>query len=220
MKVSFGQRMAVFGCAFFGACAFFLIFGSAALAVWNINNGGGTTTATVSGNYGSGGGNLADKDALTADQIKDLLTNKISYGYNLKGYSQQIYDSAQKFNINPLFSLAIANKDSSLGTEGAGKTCRNPGNMQHRSDNFSKSGVTGIGNCREAYSGNPRWQAFKTYGDGMQAKIWLLRAHYMDKGLTTLPEIINKYCPPSECNVDKYVRDVESFMNKYGKMYK
>lgn len=161
---------------------------------------------------------LTNPDALTEKQIADLLTNKIKYGYNLKGYAKQIHDAAHKFNINPLFALAIANKDSSLGTAGAGERCRNPGNMEHRKDNFSSSGITGIGDC-SVYGGSSRWQAFKTYGDGMQAKMWLLRYRYIDRGLTTLPKIINTYCPPSECNVSQYVKDVESFMNKYGAMY-
>lgn len=164
-------------------------------------------------------GELTNPNALTEKQIQDLLTNKISTGYNLKGFAKQIHDAGHKFNINPLFALAIANKDSSLGTAGAGKTCRNPGNMEHRSDNFKLSGITGIGDCQSAYGGSSRWQAFRTYGDGMQAKMWLLRKNYIDKNLTTLPQIIGRYCPASECNVSQYVEDVENFMKKYGGMY-
>lgn len=180
---------------------------------------GGSNGSIPNGTFGNTGGELANGSRLTVDQIKDLLTNKISYGYNLAPYVQQIYDSSVKFNINPLFALGVANKDSSLGTAGAGKTCRNPGNMENRSDKFAQSGVTALGNCSDVYGGNSRWSAFSTYGDGMQAKAWLLRANYLDDGLTDLFSIINTYCPPSECDVPQYVSDVEHFMKKYGDMY-
>lgn len=195
---------------------FTLVGGAFAVGFMALNPlGGGAGTGGGGGTIGTGGGDLANADALTPEQIQDILTNKISYGYNLKDHSQQIYDSGKKFNINPLFLLAIANKDSSLGTAGAGETCRNPGNLEYRDHKFADSGISAIGNCDDAYGGSSRWAAFKTYGDGIQAKSWLLRVNYLDKGLTTLPEIIGKYCPASECDVNGYVKDVENFMEKY-----
>ena len=199
---------------------FFVLGGTAALGFYAITNPGAfsvpTSTSTApSGNYGTTGGDLANADALTEEQIIKLLKNFGDKGKNLLPYAKQIHDSGHAFNINPLFALAIANKDSSLGTAGAGRTCRNPGNLEYRDHKFAESGTPSIGNC-STYGGSSRWAAFKTYGDGMNAKMWLLRKNYLDKGLLTLHDIINKYCPPSECDVDQYVKDVESFMNKYG----
>lgn len=176
---------------------------------------GTSPAAEDTGEYGSSGGDLANSDALTAEQIKDLLTNKIDYGYNLSPYADQIKEASDKFKINPLFSLAIANKDSSLGTAGAGRQCRNPGNIEYRSDLYAKSGITALPEkC------NNRWAHFETYGDGMQAKIWLLRALYLDEGYDSIEKIIARYCPASDgCDVPGYVADVKNFMEKYGSMY-
>ena len=182
-----------------------------------LSGGGGTGSSS---DIGTGGGDLANGNRLSADQICQLLTTELAdTGYNLAPYCQQIHDAAVRFNINPLFLLAIANKDSSLGTAGAGKTCRNPGNMEARSDNFSESGISGLGDCAAAYGGNSRWEAFRTYGDGMQAKAWLLRVYYIDKGYDTIEKIINRYAPPSENDTALYIKQVYEFMDKYGTIY-
>lgn len=213
------KKFLALGCIFTSTLllAFFVILGTPMALGLMIARNEGAATGTTGTTVGTGGGDLANADALTEAQIQDILANQISYGYNLKDYSKQIYDAAHKFNINPLFSLAVANKDSSLGTAGAGETCRNPGNMEYRDHKFADSGTPAIGNCADVYGGSARWAAFKTYGDGMQAKMWLLRANYLDKGLVTLPDIIGKYCPASDgCDVPQYVKDVENFMSKYG----
>lgn len=169
---------------------------------------------TIPGSYSSKGGDLANANALTLEQLRNFL-NSYPNAYKLRPYAEQIYNAAQKFHINPLFALAIANKDSSMGTAGAGKTCRNPGNISHRSDNYRDSGIRGLGRCSDVYGGSERWEAFSTYGDGMQAKMWLLRVNYIDKGYDTIKEIIYRYAPPVENDSAQYVKDVIDFMNKY-----
>lgn len=196
---------------------FLLVGASAAFGVYSIM-GGGTSSSSSAANtddYGSAGGNLAKGDAVTLSQLQKILKD-VPQGYNLLPYAAQILDASKDFNINPLLTLAIALHDSGMGTAGAGKTCRNPGNMGKRSDNYVKSGITGLGNCETVYGGSSRWEAFRTYGDGMQGLTWLLRANYLDKGLTTLPEIIHKYAPSSDGNNETaYVQAIKDFMNKY-----
>lgn len=186
----------------------------------NVISGGATEqTSTVSDTTqvgGTSGAELANADALTLDQITTLLKNEGRRGENMLPYAQQIYDSAHKFNINPLFAIAMYVHESSLGTAGAGKTCRNPGNISHRSDDYSSSGITGLGNCNAVYGGSSRWEGFSTYGDGVQAQMWLLRVNYLDKGQTTLEEIIHKYAPSSDGNNESaYVSFIKSYMSEH-----
>lgn len=156
---------------------------------------------------GTGGGDLANADALTEKGIECVL-NATGHGQNLLPYAQQISDATHEFNVNPLFALAMFNKDSSLGTAGAGRDNKNPGNIGCRGDNYAQAGLT---------AGCPsRFASFNTYGDGAQAYAWLIRAEYIDKGIDTIDKIIPVYAPPSENDTAQYIKDVKDFMDKYG----
>ena len=177
-------------------------------------NGESTSEAgTINSVGGTNGGDLANADALTVAQIKTILKNqKNGRGKRLLPYAQQIYDAAHAFHINPLLALAIAEHDSAYATQGAGRTCNNPGNISYRSDKYKDSGITGIGRC-DILGGPERWEGFSNVGDGIQAEIWLLRTNYLDKGCDTLEKIIAKYAPSSDNNNEaRYVESIRDYM--------
>lgn len=214
-----GKGGGMLGIAPLGCCAFellaglFVFFLAVAIIIGGDSVADTNDDSTLpNGVYSDAGGDLANADAMTKEQIECFLQNHPS-GYNLLPYAGQIYEACQKFNINPLLSLAMANKDSSLGTAGAGEQCMNPGNIQNRSDNYSPSGITASGNCEDIYGGAARWAAFKNYGDGMQAKIWLLRTEYLDKGYDTVEKIVTRYAPPNENDTTLYIKQVNDFIN-------
>jgi len=160
--------------------------------------------AIVCSENGTGGGDLANADALTVKGIECVL-DATGHGYNLKPYAQQLYDAAHQYNINPLYSLAQFNKDSSMGTAGAGEANMNPGNIGCDSG-YAQAGIT---------AGCADFATFSTYGDGMTAHNWLIRTEYIDVGYDTIEKIINRYAPPSENDTEKYIQDVKDFMEQY-----
>jgi hypothetical protein len=166
---------------------------------------------------GTSGGDLANADALTLEQIQQILKNAGRQGKNLLPYAQQIHDSAHKFNINPLLALAFFQHDSGYGSAGAGKTCRNPGNISERTDKYKKSGAEGLGRCDRIYGGSHRWQAFSTYGDGAQAQMWLLRTKYLDDGLDSIEELVARYAPDGDGSNNEavYVATIKKYMKDH-----
>lgn len=174
------------------------------------------TNNGITSSGGTGGGDLANADALTLPQIESLLNSEGTRGKRMLPYAQQIYNAAHTFHINPLLAIAMSIHDSSLASAGAGKTCRNPGNISHIANDYINSGIKGLGNCSDVYGGSSRWGAFSTIGDGMQAQIWLLRTNYLDKGYDTLAEIIHRYAPSSDGNNEgAYVSAVQNYMSKH-----
>ncbi len=168
-------------------------------------NGKDTLVCSQSGN---GGGDLANADSLSVKGIECVL-DATGHGYNLKPYAQDLYKAAHDFHVNPLYSLAQFDKDSSLGTAGAGLDNKNPGNI-----GCDQGYTTGAGvqySCAD-------FAVFNTFGDGMRAHNWLIRTEYLDQGLTTIEAIINKYAPPSANDTNQYIQDVKDFMSKYGPM--
>ncbi|RJO62258.1 hypothetical protein C4544_00170 [candidate division WS5 bacterium] len=160
---------------------------------------------------GTGGGDLANADALTIEGIQCVLSQHPN-GYNLLPYAEQIHMASHSFNINPLLLLGIANKDSSMGTAGAGADYMNPGNISYRDDLYVESGIQ----AHAGELGDGRWAVFDSYGDGIQAKAWLLRFEYLDAGYDTLEAIVYRYAPPSENDSAQYVQDVLDFMAEWG----
>ncbi|MBI3495467.1 hypothetical protein HY065_02475, partial [Candidatus Berkelbacteria bacterium] len=150
---------------------------------------GGRTTDQSTNQFaattlGNAGGDLANGLALTLEQIRSILTRNNS---PLAAFANRMAQAAQQFHINPALSLAIMKQDSSFGTKGPGQCGRNnnPGNIEFREDLYRPAGIEAL----PGKGDTGRFAHFKDCGDGIWAKIWLLRAHYLDQGELTVEKI-------------------------------
>ena len=176
---------------------------------WYRNNDvdaiGGSTQVNGSGSPMD----ITNGNVITADQLKTLLS-MIKNGDLLLQYADQISQSAKRWNINPIFSLAMSVHETGWWTSSIFKNANNVGGLMQNSKKYAQSGTASTG---EYYSGR-NWAKFNTPGDSFNAKMWLLRTNYIDAGLTTMVDILNKYAPPTDNN------DVSNYVSVVGKLMK
>ncbi len=127
---------------------------------------------------GTGGGNLADADALTLEQIQCILTKENA---NQEITAQIVYDAAHEFNVNPLWFLGKINHESQIGNSRLGRDCKNAGGIQYTTM-FENIGISTT-RCRK------RWSGFANYKDSIRANMYLIRVSYLDKEA----ELINNF---------------------------
>lgn len=82
--------------------------------------------------------------------------------------------------------------ESYLGLSGAPRGVRNnnPGNEKRTNSNWN-------GKIPFAYSSDPVFEQFSSYGDGVRVMIYELKNNYIDAGFNTIDKIIKRYAPPS-----------------------
>ncbi len=129
--------------------------------------------------------------------ITVVFINKVlaSYGSPATGQGQALYDLGVQYGIDPVFALAFFMHESSFGTMGEARSSLSLGNLRCI-PNFE---------CRDNYAWFPTWRS------GFQAWYALIRNLYVAVwGLTTVPQIIPRYAPPSDNNNDDaYIASVE-----------
>lgn len=132
------------------------------------------------------------KPTITVAFINEVLA---SYGSPAAGQGQALYDLGVQYGIDPAFALAFFMHESSFGTVGEAHSSLSLGNLRCI-PNFE---------CRDGYAWFPSWQA------GFKAWYALIRNLYVAVwGLTTVPQIIPRYAPPSDNNNDDaYISSVE-----------
>jgi len=98
----------------------------------------------------------------------------------LIGYGETFATAGQSYNVNPALMVAIGQQESSLGTTGIVK-----------SHPYNYYGLT------TAAGG---YAEFSSWEEAINNQARYLREEYLDKGLTTIPEIGSKYAPVGASN--------------------
>jgi hypothetical protein len=151
-------------------------------------------------------GDVQNSSSITEAQMLELL-NKVKNGAALLPFAAQIHASAQRWRINPIFSLAQSAYETGWWTSAAFQDLHNVGGLSKAGHHYADSGTPG----RSENNGR-RWETFNTPGDSFNAKMWLLKTRYVDEGRTTIRAIVEKYAPETENDVGRYVVAVERIM--------
>jgi uncharacterized protein (TIGR02594 family) len=149
---------------------------------------------------------VQNSSSITEAQMPKLL-NQVKNGATLLPFAAKIFASAQRWRINPVFSLAQSAYETDWWTSSAFQDLNNVGGLSKAGHHYADSGTPG----RSENNGR-RWEAFDTPADSFNAKMWLLRTRYLDEGRTTIRAIIEKYAPETENDVGRYVVAVERIM--------
>jgi len=122
-------------------------------------------------------------------------------GSPLKGLGQSFVNSGKTGGIHPLMIAFFAKKESSWGTAGiATRGTNNP------------FGRTATANQPHIEINGRLWYRFNSWQEAIEMHGPYLKTRYIDQGLTTVEQIMNVYCPRSECDTDGYIQQMNSFI--------
>lgn len=163
----------------------------------------GTTSNTcLSGSYGSGP--LFGPRFPAVSDVGDLANRIRTYIHEantnstLDGYANNFVQLGQKYNVNPVLVVAMAQKETSLGTAGYG----------------SPGGGYNITNIRP----NGSFARYINYPEGIEASYKNLAGDlYLGPpaNFTSVAEIINRWAPPSDNNdTSGYINFVQDVLKK------
>lgn len=141
-----------------------------------------------------------------ADEQKmaDYINSIIPSSSHLKGLGADFVSTAKAGNKNPLFIAHFAEKESSWGMAGIAQA--NTNNPFGRTATSSQPHVEINGRL---------WYKFDSWEEAINAEGPYLKSGYQDQGLHTIQGIINKYCPPSECDTQTYIAEARSFISNH-----
>lgn len=122
----------------------------------------------------------ADADPNQVGNCLDEYIKSVVPSSPLIGHGIDFATSGQSYNVNPALMVAIGQQESSLGT--AGIVLRHP---------YNYYGLTKPGGG---------WAEFSSWEDAINNQARYLREEYLDKGLTTIPQIGSKYAPVGAAN--------------------
>lgn len=137
---------------------------------------------------GSHSATISGSPSLTADFINRVLTRYRSPASNT-GSSWVSY--SQSYGVDPAITLAIFVHESTAGTainwvgnKASGSTTHNVGNIK----------CAGYATCYKGFRDYPSW------AEGIRDLNRLLKEVYINRGLTTVEQIMNVYAPPGDGN--------------------
>ena len=145
--------------------------------------------------------------------------DKILSGTGLEGQGESILKYSKEYGVNPAFALAMFMKEASFARPGTrAYRNNNPGNIIATGDCRGKpKGSLCIGHYGEV-STDGRFGVYESMSDGIKAYFWLLANEYKPgtrRNCSDIRCIISAYCPPSECDTDKYVSQIVGWTKKY-----
>jgi len=136
----------------------------------------------MSGGWGTGGGNggqnLNYPSGANPEEVGDCLDEYMKAtvpGSPLIGYGKNFASAGKGSNVNPALMVAIGQQESSLGTAGI-----------VRDHPYNYYGLTKPGGG---------WAEFGSWEEAIDYQAKYLREEYLDKDLTTIPQIGAKYAP-------------------------
>ena len=148
------------------------------------------------------------------DKINDLLS-----GTGLVGAGEEILYGSRQYGVNPAFTLAMFRKEASFAAqETRARSNNNPGN------------IIATGNCRGLPTGSScsgvygeistdgRFGVYASMADGIKAYFWLLEREYKpgtNRNCSDIACIVTVYCPPSECETNKYIDQITGWTREY-----
>lgn len=118
-----------------------------------------------------------------------------------QGNGKAFFAYGVQYGIDPVFALAFFQHESSFGTRGVATHTLGIGNVECVSGTPPQLRYTTSRGC---------YQMYASWTDSIQAWYKLIRTGYVDKGHTTIEQIIPIYAPPSDGNNDaQYISEVE-----------
>lgn len=161
---------------------------------------GGSAEPTDAG-LGTGGGNLADGQAMSACQIENFLKKEAAG--DMRNSGPGLATAATKYKVNPAMMLGIAMAENSLGRAGLAIPNKNPGNVKLDDATARQEGIKVQGNDAEGHTIFADWEA------GWSGMAYTLRRFYLDEGRNTLEKIAEIYLGPAKST---WINTVESVM--------
>ena len=113
-------------------------------------------------------GSITKKTNLNPAKLEEVLPSA------LKGLGEALYNGEQQYDINSLFVLSIINYESGNGTSSLAQNQNN------------------LGGIKEPQAG---YRTFSSKAECVEYMYDLLSSKYIGRGLTTIPEIGEVYCP-------------------------
>lgn len=114
---------------------------------------------------------------------------KITKNTNMYGYEQIILDTEKEYQVNALFILAVAQKETSFGNAGVGKSRNNAFGLTSKKGGYAY--YDNIGESIKSFGGN------------------IKRVHF-NNNRYTIPEIGKVYCPG---NYKSWSKSIENNIN-------
>ncbi len=111
--------------------------------------------------------------------------------------------SGRNSNVNPALMVAIAVKESSLGTTGISiRGTRNP------------FGRTATQSQPHIEINGRLWYKFNSWDEAILEEGPYIKRMYVDDGRTTVSALVEKYCPRTECDTDAYVKIINGIIDE------
>lgn len=105
-------------------------------------------------------------------------------------YSADVYVSGEQYGIDPVFALAFWMKESREASDGSvAEPDHNPGYTE---------GLSGDPRCG-------RWACWPTWPEGIAGWFHYMRVFFVDRGITTVEDILPIYAPSTENNTSGYI---------------
>ena len=153
--------------------------------------------------YHGGSLSVAQKPTVDASQIDCILRQRGSPAADTGHIWMQ---AGAEFGITPAVGIAFFIKESSAGTAGvpARLNTHNVGNIRAAGSSPYWKGTAARG-----------WRSYPSWEAGIYDWFWLIRERYVNRGASTVRQIVYIYAPPSENNSALYVSQVEALVRQW-----
>lgn len=155
--------------------------------------------------YESNTHNLWNRPTIDPATINKVLARHKSPSRNL---GQDLYDVCEETGADPAFILAMYSHESNFGKSGVATKTKAWGNVRPGSSWKGETVNGAIGKFRK----------YDTHLEGMKDMIDILQTFYIN--LETPEQIVNKYAPASENDVDEYVKQIKNSMDHFRALQK
>ena len=150
----------------------------------------------------------------TSAQIDIILADS-----GLSNQGKTILEYSRQYGISPAFALAMFNKEATFASiKTRAYRNNNPGNIIATGNcNNLPANSSCNGNYGEI-STDGRFGIYASMNEGIEAYFKLLSREYKPgtkRNCNDFRCIISAYCPPSECDVNKYVSQIEEWTIQY-----
>jgi hypothetical protein len=143
------------------------------------------------------------------DQALDALIEETG----LHGQGKTIRENAQRHEVNPAFALAMFRHEAGFAARGTlAHSNKNPANIIATGECWGEPKGTRCQGLYGEVSTDGRFGRYATMADGIRAFFTLMEREYAGM---TLHALINRACPPAECDVPAYVALVEQWTSEY-----
>lgn len=151
---------------------------------------------------------IAYADCIGEEGINSLLIARKS---PMQGLGKDFINFANQYGIDPIIALAFFTHESALGTSNIATNAKNPGNIKFYSGcPTGKYFTDSLGR---------NWCKYDSWQQGVEDWFALISGKsYAGIDLDTVEEIIPKYAPASENDVEAYIKFVRDFVKRNRKV--